>query len=229
MFCSLHILGQNSIILISLQDKDTIDYKYPVFNWTYTQEFSKRDQFKYNLTIVELKKNQSANTGIGINQPLVKLNDIQGYQWVYAFDAPELKFNNRYGWQIEKTLNGLVVDRSEAWEFILYKKINVPMKYAILNTDFNATTYEVTENGFYFKLKSKYPTNNQLKFEVMSEKGEIMEVRMGEDKKEGTDQKLENTNDEFLFLNTSNYPVGTYLLKITDQKRNSYNTRFIIK
>lgn len=221
--------SQNNIFLVSLPDKDTIDHKHPVFNWYYTPTPEGRDIIKYNFVLTELKKNQSAQAGVTVNQPLLRINGVQGFQFAYPFDAPELEYNRRYGWQLEKTVNNVIVEKSEAWEFILYKPIEIPMKYAILTTDFNATTYEANLEGFFFKLHSRYKTSGKLNYTILNEKSEKVQVSLGEDEKLGEDQNMEKTGRDFYFLKTNMLSSGTYTLIVKDQKGNKFNTRFRVK
>lgn len=228
MMCCSFSYGQSNIMLISLPDKDTIDYRYPVFNWHYTSAPDGRDNIKYNYVLTELQTNQSALTGVTVNQPVLRINGIQGFQFVYPFDAPELQYGKRYGWQLEKTLNGIIVEKSEAWEFILYKVVIVPPKYAVLNSAYNATIYQVEGEGFYFKMNERYKSNGKPDCKVLNENSQSMEVQLGEDRKYGANEELEKAGREFNYLRTDIYPVGTYTLIVRDKKGNEYNTRFRI-
>lgn len=221
--------AQTNIMLISLPDKDTIDYKYPVFNWHYTEMPESRDNIKYNYVLVELNPDQSALAGVTVNQPLIRINGVQGFQLVYPFDAPELQYGKRYGWQLEKTLNNIIVEKSEAWEFTLYREVLIPAKYSVLNTDYSATVYEVTGDGFYFKLPARYKVSGNPNCRVLNENSETMEVQLGEDQKLGEDEEPEKTGRDFHYLRTDQYAAGTYTLIVKDPKGNEYNTRFRVK
>lgn len=229
MMCCGVSYSQTNIMLISLPDKDTIDYRYPVFNWYYTSAPDGRESIKYNFVLTELHTGQSALTGVTVNQPLLRINDVQGFQLVYPFDAHELKLGKRYGWQLEKTVNNIITEKSEAWEFTLYKKIVIPMKYAVLNSDYSATTYEVSGDGFFFKVQSRYRSAIKLHYKVLNDKSEIMQVSLGKDEKLDENEELEKTGEGFYFLKTDQYPAGTYTLLVKDQKGNEYNTRFRVK
>lgn len=229
MIITSYLEAQTNFMLISLPDKDTIDYKYPVFNWYYAQSNEARIDVKYNYVLVELKPEQSAVSGIAVNQPLLRITGVEGFQLVYPFDAPELQFGKRYGWQLEKTVNNIIVEKSEAWEFILYKELIVPMKYAILNTDYTSVNYDVVGEGFYFKINSRYKTDNGLKFKVFNEKSELVSVNFGKDEKQIAELELEKTGEGFYYLKTNGYSSGIYTLIVKDQKGNEYNTRFRIK
>ena len=226
---SFSSIGQDAITLIQPYDKDTIETIYPVFTWYATDFSGERDDIRYVFTLVELNNDQSAHAGLLINTPLIQIGNIQGYQFSYPFDAPELKYNHRYGWRLQKQVNGAIVNESESWEFILYKEIIVPKKYVVLNTDFTSFIYDVNREGLYFKLKSRYKSNGTLNYKVLNDNSEIMRSELGDDEKLGQDDELEKTGQDFYFLKTDIYPEGTYTLIVKDQKGNTYNTRFRIK
>lgn len=228
LICCKFSYGQGNILLISLPDHDTIDYRYPVFNWYYVSPPEGRTDIRYNFVLTELQTVQSALTGVTVNQPLLRINDVQGFQLVYPFDAPELQYNHRYGWQLEKTVDGIITEKSEAWEFVLYREIVIPMKYAVLNSSYNATIYSVEGDGFFFKMHQRYQSTQPLKCRVINEAAQDMEVQLGEDQKIGTNDEPEETGREFHYLRTDVYPAGVYTLIVTDPKGNQYNTKFRI-
>ncbi len=229
VLCCKFSFGQTNIMLISLPDHDTIDYRYPVFNWYYVSVPDGRDNVRYNYILTELNANQSALTGVTVNQPLFRINDVQGFQLVYPFDAPELQYNHRYGWQLEKTVNGIITEKSEAWEFTLYREILIPAKYAVLNSAHNSTVYQVEGDGFFFKMHQRYRSTAVPNCRVINETGEEMDVQLGEDQKLGTNDEPEKTGREFNYLRTDIYPDGIYTLIVKDPKGNEYNTRFQIQ
>lgn len=226
---SFSSIGQDAITLIQPYDKDTIETVYPMFSWHYMDLSGPRTDVKYSFILVELTKEQSASAGLVVNTPLIHIDGIAGFHFSYPFDAPPLEYNNRYGWKIQKKINGVVVSESEAWEFILYKEIIVPKKYVVLNTDFTSFIYDVNREGLYFKLKSRYKSNGTLNYKVLNDNSEIMRSELGDDEKLGQDDELEKTGQDFYFLKTDIYPEGTYTLIVKDQKGNTYNTRFRIK
>lgn|SRR5690554_150847 len=226
---SFSSIGQDAITLIQPYDKDTIETVYPMFSWHYMDLSGPRTDVKYSFILVELTKEQSASAGLVVNTPLIHIDGIAGFHFSYPFDAPPLEYNNRYGWKIQKKINGVVVSESEAWEFILYKEIKIPQKYALLNMSYSSTVYQVDEKGFFFKLNNRYRGKTPLNFVVLNEKSERMPVRLGEDEKLVEEFVTEGTGKDFYFLVTDGYPIGIYTLKTKDAKGNEYNTRFEVK
>lgn len=227
---SFSVQSQSSLFLVSLADKDTIDHKYPVFNWYYTTINEGRDMIRYNYTLVELKKNQSATAGVTVNQPKLRINGVQGFQLVYPYDAPELEYNKRYGWQIEKTVNNVIVEKSEAWEFILYKPIKEPYKYATLNTTPDATVYETSEGRLFFKLDERYKSSGT-KFYIYDEKQNSTEARLFDDTSENRNDviRVTKTGANFFELDVRNLAQGYYKLVAVNVKGINYQLNFLVK
>ncbi len=224
--------GQTGILLVSLPDKDTIDHKHPVFNWYYAPTPQGRDVIRYNFVLTELKKNQSALSGVTVNQPLMRINGVDGFQLVYPYDAPELEFGKRYGWQLEKTVNNVIVEKSEAWEFILYKPIVEPYKYVTLSTQPDATQYEATGGKLYFTLKERYkPTG--VNCYIYDSANKISKARIGEDVEhasvKSTDEVvLTKTGSNFYELDVRSLAQGNYKLLVVNTKGQKYQLNFLI-
>lgn len=222
---------QNNIFLVSLPDKDTIDHKHPVFNWYYTPTPEGRDIIKYNFVLTELKKNQSAQAGVTVNQPLLRINGVQGFQFAYPFDAPELEYNKRYGWQLEKTVNNIIVEKSEAWEFILYKPVNEPYKYATLGTKPDATVYEASEGKVHFKLNERY-NSNDVKFFIYDTENKRTAARLKKDlneKQTDSSPSLVKTGSNFFELDVRSMSSGYYKLLVVNAKGQQYQLNFLVK
>lgn len=225
--------GQNNILLISVHDKDTIDHKYPVFNWYYTPEHEGRDIIRYNFTLVELKKNQSAEAGVTVNQPLLRIIGVQGFQLVYPYDAPELEYNKRYGWQLQKTRNNVIVEKSEAWEFILYKPTKKPYKYATLSTIPDATIYETDEGKLFFKLNERY-NSTDVKFYIYDKQNKVTQAKLKDDVNVEQSQSadtpnLVKTGSNFFELDVRSLSSGAYKLIVVNAKEQQYQLNFLVK
>lgn len=226
IFNSTGGFGQNEISLITPYDKDTIETVHPIFNWHYIKHSMKRSDVRYTFTLVELKDEQSAQAGILVNTPIIHIESVEGFQMSYPFDAPDLEYNHRYGWRLQRKDKGVITNESEVWEFILYREVKIPMKYALLSTVPNSTIYNTDDKGFFFKLRSKYKQIKPLRIVVLDKELHSVKVNMGDDKKMGLDNRLEKTSVGYHFLKTDSYSVGVYTLKVMDMKGNVYSTMF---
>lgn len=234
LWVSVLSYGQSGILLVSLPDKDTIDHKHPVFNWYYTHTPEGRDMVRYNYVLTELKKNQSAQAGVTVNQPLLRINGVQGFQLVYPYDAPELEYGKRYGWQLEKTVNNVIVEKSEAWEFILYKPIKEPYKYATLSTQADATVYEASEGNVFFKLNDRYNSSTGTQFYIYDKDRKVIPATVVDDTADQADrsaatQTVVRGGSNFFALDVRNLTAGHYQLVVVNAKGQHYQLNFLVK
>ncbi len=225
-FCAHSTLfAQELISLITPHDRDTIETFYPVLSWNYVNIGQYRDQERYVLTLVEIQEDQSANAAVQVNHPIIRIDGIQGFQFMYPFDAPALKINQRYGWRIQRSLNGVIVNESEAWEFIIYKEVKVPNKYVKLSLSNQNAVHVVKEEGFYFEVQSKYGNAN-LRIHVENEKGATVTHRMGTDEKQLNEYELTATAENYYYLKTRDLSPGIYKVIAKDGKGNQYSSKF---
>lgn len=131
--------AQETISLLTPYDGDTIETKNPLLSWVILGDNHQDSRTFYRFVLVELKDEQSAEAGIITNRPLIKMDRYPGTQLFYPYDAPVLKDGHRYGWQIQKVHNNVLVDKSEAWEFILPLKIIPTPQYHKLKTKSDGT------------------------------------------------------------------------------------------
>lgn len=217
--------AQELISLITPHDRDTIQTFYPVLTWNYVNIGQYRDQEYYILTLVEIQEDQSANSAVQVNTPVIRIEGIQGFQFMYPFDAPQLKVNQRYGWRIQRALNGVIVNESEAWEFIIVKEIKVPLKYVKLSLSPQNSVHTITSEGFYFQVLNKYGSTNY-KITLLDERGNVVSYNMGDDTKLKSEYELSSTADNCYYLKTSNLASGIYQVKAVDAKGNKFTAKF---
>lgn len=228
------LYGQSNILLISLHDKDTIDHRHPVFNWYYSPGPQGRDDIRYVFILTELKKGQSAESGITVNRALFRINGVQGFQLVYPYDAPELEYGKRYGWQLQKTVNGVITDKSEAWEFILYKPVKEPYKYVTLSSAPDATMYEAVNGKLFFVFKERYNLSDA-KFYVYDSENKRTSAKLSNDLSDKRQQgdnssfDLVRTGRNFFELDVRGASAGKYKLLVVNAKGDKYQLNFFVK
>jgi len=220
--------SQTNVLLISPRDSDTIETKNPLLTWTYlTAVVGQNSREEYRLILVELKKDQSAEVGVTMNTPILKMNQLQGNQMFYPYDAPKLVEGHSYGWQIFKLSNNVLVDKSEAFVFTIAKKKEPEYKkYALLKKKCDGLPYTISGDKLYFKMSSS-ASHQKLNLEIKNNKGEIQKNTV----------KLDKTfvSDEFVALSggtnsyevdISNLPLGSYQLTVKDHKNQTFLMNF---
>lgn len=225
ILCSSWAMGQATISLITPYDRDTIETFYPLFAWQYFDIAENRDLEDYVYTLVEINSDQSATSAVQVNNPIIRIEGIQGYQFPYPFDAPKLKINQRYGWRIDRRINGIITHNSEAWEFIIYKEVIVPKKYVVLGIQESSDIITLSNEGFYFKVKSRYEASN-LSVKLIDDKGIETSFTMGKDQKKSTEFELVETAPNCFYLKTSNLKSGVYKVIAVDPRKNKFSAKF---
>ncbi|MBI1838660.1 MAG: hypothetical protein HYR91_15455 [Flavobacteriia bacterium] len=222
------IYAQNNIMLLSPSNNDTIHTPAPLLTWSYMGAIPEsNDRAYYRLILVELQNNQSAEAGIIVNQPLVKMDNLQGTQLFYPFDAPELKPNIWYGWQIQKIVNNVIADKSEAFRFILEEpKEPLYLKYVTLKKQHDGVIYEAINGKVFFKMDQGYQVTT-LKATIYNDAMEVVQKRVKEDTEEPNEFTVLNTGTNFfeLDLGTGIAP-GIYVLEVFDAKKQKYLLKF---
>lgn len=229
--------SQNTILLILPNDTDTIETKNPLLTWSYLGGIPYTDSREYySLVLVELEENQTAASGVIINPPLLKIDQVQGTQLFYPFDAPELEEGKHYGWQIQKIENQVKTDQSEAWEFYIpLPDVPIYQKYAMLKKSFDGVLYTAIEGKLFFTMEESYDPSS-LTIEIYNESHKLIQKNIVQD---GHDESEEAQEQEFTIKKTgtnyfqvdlgSNLASGVYELNIKDSKKQKYLLKFIIE
>jgi hypothetical protein len=217
-------ISQENILLITPRDKDTIETKNPLLTWTVintTGTQNPREEFR--LILVELKKDQSAEAGVTINPPLLKINKLQGNQLFYPYDAPKLEEGHRYGWQIFKLSNNVMIDKSEAFEFTIAKKKDPEdIKYALLKKKYDGAPYSFSGNKLFFKMNSS-ASNQKLNAIILNKKGEIIKSSSKVDGAENnSDFTIISGGSNYYEIDISELELGWYELQVKDHKKQMY-------
>jgi hypothetical protein len=102
------------ISLINPADEDKICQKRPPLSWQPPVPFPPNMRFRLQLTE---KKKAAAIENLLMNAPLVLLDNIPSTTVNYPSYAPDLQEGHTYVWQVVAYQNGIIVSRSEIWEF----------------------------------------------------------------------------------------------------------------
>lgn len=231
LFLSLNqLFAQDNIILSVPFDQDTIETKNPMFSWVYLDIAKTSNREYYRIIVVELKNEQSAEAGIVVNQPLLIIEPVKGNQLIYPYDAKELEYGHRYGWQVQKIKNSTIVNKSEAWEFTLWKPIEPQSyKYAQLNTAPNGTIYQATDGKVYFKYEDNH-FSDDLEYYVYDENQIAITSKLDLDHDIDGDREVKVTKTNgahhyVLDLGSSAKP-GVYTLTVLDARKRKYSLTF---
>lgn len=228
-----HPYAQDNISLISPYDGDTIETKNPLLTWAYLGGVNKGNKREYyRIIVVELKDEQSAEAGIIVNQPLVKMDRVQGTQLFYPYDAPELEEGHRYGWQIQKISNNVIVDKSEAWEFILpLPRIPKPNYYK-MKVKNDGVVYTAVGGKIYLHFDEQY-NDDDLTFYLYDNRSKLMDVNITLNpgaEEEDQEINVKKTGANFYEIDLGDFAMtGQYRLVIYDGKKQKYEMKYEVK
>lgn len=226
------------LYLVYPADKDTIETSTPLLTWSHSEPFSVLSQGEYyRMVVSEIKDKQGAEEAITINTPLMAKNYVTTHSLQYPYDAKELKAGNHYAWQVQKMANGVITNKTEAWEFVLRKKPEeTAIKYVALKHELDGAFYTAYNHKAYFKFSEEYKTDGTLKFSLLDEKHQPVSVDIVLDKEKTNKSKTDITNQPKLKysgdnrydldLNTLN--SGYYTLEVRNEKKESFYLKIFL-
>lgn len=224
-------LAQN-ILPIAPFDKDSIKTHYPLFSWTYLgQRAANNERDFYRFILVELLDDkQSAEAGIVMNRPIIKMDFVVGTQFFYPYDAPELEKGKRYAWQVQRIQNKILIDKSEAWWFIIPLEPIVPIQYYKITSKHDGQLYQTIDNKIHIEYYEAY-SQKALNYYVLNEKGERVQTKIFRSiyKQDPVLNGDLSPGVNFLIIDLGNVPNGIYELVVTDAKRRKYRMKFVVK
>lgn len=232
LFLTNTLFSQESILLNTPADGDTIYTHYPLLTWSIWGGLPVNNEREYyQIIIVELQNNQDAASGVMVNTPLVYMDHLAQNQLFYPYDAPELQEGKRYGWQVQKIMNNAVVCSSEAWEFILaIPPVLTPVYYKMKLVQDGALCQAI--NGkFYFEFTEAY-NSEELKFRLLNQENTPMNAQAKFNQENGElaqeiNVKRTGFNQYELNFGTG-VQTGIYKLVVWDTKNRKYELSFSV-
>lgn len=225
--------AQETISLLTPYDGDTIETKNPLISWVILGDNHQDSRTFYRFVLVELRDEQSAEAGIITNTPLIKMDRYPGTQLFYPYDAPNLKDGHRYGWQIQKIHNNVLVDKSEAWEFIL-PIITLPKpQYHKLKSKADGTICKAVYGKLYFEYDERYK-GDDLKFYIYDASNKLIQSVTPnlppKDLENEYELQVHHTGSNFYELDLGdNSSIGVYKLVTINSKKQRFQLQFEVK
>jgi hypothetical protein len=155
---------------------DTICNKRPLLTWQPPIPFS--SSMKFRLLLTEKTGDDAGVEDLLLKTPLLLLDNISSSSVNYPSTKPELKEGKTYYWQVIAHEKGLIVSRSEIWEFTVRCKEPVRPSpadsYRELKLLMNGNYY-IANRAIRFSFKNEYNIN-KLKYSILhlSEGGEAL-------------------------------------------------------
>jgi len=224
--------AQENIVLNFPEDGDTIYTYNPMLAWSLLGDIPVNNNREfYRITLVELQKNQDAASGVLMNTPLMRMDHLTQYQILYPYDAPKLKAGKHYGWQIVKVVNQVIVDKSEAFEFIIPLDIIPSSQYYKMKVKSDGNIYAAVGTKLKFEFVEAHQAT-ELKFKVFDEKNKEITGNIERDKE---DQRknipiLKHIGSNFyeVELGAAAKP-GIYKLIVVDALKKKYELKYRVQ
>ncbi len=218
------------LALVTPSDRDTIESLNPLLVWTHRESFNLNQQGEYyRLMIAEIKTDQSAEAALSVNSPLFQLNFLTRHDILYPLDAPKLLPGAKYAWQVQKVINGVITNKTEAWEFVIERKnVSANVNFVEITQKVNTTPYTVQDDKIFFMFQEEYFSgDNKLVVEIQNTKGSIVSIPNSSSLqgKKNSLRKMESSRYE-LDLNDLGLKSGYYTLKVMNEKNQVYLLNF---
>lgn len=226
------IESENSsfLTLVNPVDKDTIETSNPVLIWNHSESFNILQQGEYfRMFVTEIKSGQNAESAINVNSPILMQNFLSRHDVLYPLDAPKLIPGNKYAWQVQKVVNGVITNKTEAWEFVLRGK-NAAIKTVVeITPKLNVSPYMVTDGKIYFMFKEEYLSANQkLNGVITDQNGKETQLKH-DSKKNSSAVKMTSNNRYEVDLSNLGLQSGIYQLKVMNEKNQDFLLKFQIQ
>lgn len=221
------------LFLVNPADKDTIETPNPILLWSHSEPFNVLHQGEmYRMIVVELTKDQGAEAGINVNPPKYIASFLTRHDVIYPFDATKLEPGKRYGWQVQKLSNGVVTNKTEAWEFVIRSEKPSPgNKYVEVGPE-NSQVY-VTEGRtlFFVFNEAYYSAGKDLKISIVNDRGEpVKNVKARVDKEGQKINVKENGHNRYeISLDELGLETGFYTLLIANEKGQTSKLKFYVQ
>ncbi len=223
------------LYLVYPADKDTVETSTPILTWSHSEPFSVLSQGEYyRMVVSDIKSDQGPDAAVTVNTPLMAKNYVITHTLQYPYDAKELIPGNHYAWQVQKMANGVVTNKTEAWEFIVRKKPEEKeIKYVALKQRVDASYYTANNGKVYFKFIEEYNSQGNISVIIKSDDGKEYPVSISKDEKNNSNEtsskiKIIGDNRFILDLNTQNIKPGFYIMQVKNEKKDTYLLKFYL-
>lgn len=221
------------LYLVFPADKDTIESTTPLLSWTHSEPFSVLSQGEYyRMILTEIKDKQSAQEALDLNAPMMSKNYLTTHNLQYPYDAAQLQEGKKYSWQVQKLVNGVVTNKTEAWEFFYRKRPeDKEVKYVALQRTVGAGFYTAYNAKIYFRFSEEYNSSGNIMASIKADDGSKVSVNIVKDEQKASSAsdaniKMIGDNRFVLDLNKENIKPGYYIFEVRNEKKDTYYLKF---
>jgi hypothetical protein len=230
-FCKdLEAFMSSFINLLSPGNQEVISTKYPILTWTHSEPFSSLAPGEFfRIIVTEMEEGQKPEAAVISNHPIFFKDYLLTHNIPYPQDAPELTTKKHYAWEVEKISNGIIIQKTEAWEFSLVPPVPIPPhEYVVLNNHSAAGYYYPVDNMLYFCFQEGYEEGDANCL-IYDSNGKIIKAKIKSGKNvPEQNQGLKNLGDNRFGLDLKSYHLkkGFYNLMVNNLKGDQFSMRF---
>lgn len=217
------------LYLVFPADKDTVESKTPLLMWTHNEPFSLLAQGEYyRMIVTEMKDRQKPEEAITVNPPVMTKNFLTTHNLQYPYDAPQLAEGGHYAWQVQKVSNGVITNKTEAWEFFIRKAPELKeIKYTPLKKVLDGSYYPAVNNKIYFSFNEAY-ASDKLNCAIYNSRRELISVKSHNEnvKDAPLNFKMNGYNRYEIDLNELGIKPGYYTLEVRNEKNELFLLTF---
>lgn len=111
-------------MLVLPGDQEEVETGRPLFTWAPPAPVSLFNRLNYDLSLVEVQRNQTPVDAISKNIPVLFMPDLSTTSLQYPFTLAELDTAKLYAWRVKAKNNNLTVANSETWSFRIARANN---------------------------------------------------------------------------------------------------------
>ena len=208
-------------------DLDTIEENEATFVWQSNGgAMQSNPRISQQLVVVQLQGDQTASEALAINQPVFIRQDLVNSSIPYSSTDHELEKGKWYAWQVSLLFNGVVIQQSEAWKFILADPVLPKKQYIALRRQADGTTYQLTEPRLHIKLMESGRLS--MKGEIRSAEGNSYPVDLLSEGSTEEAAVVSSAGELFCTADFSalNLPKGTYAFIWTSPDKRRHTLHF---
>ncbi len=218
------------LTLVNPPDKDTLEVVNPLLIWNHSESFNLTQQGQYyRLLLTELKRDQTAESAITINTPLYLQNFLTRHDVLYPLDAPKLNAGSKYAWQVQKVVNGIITNKTDAWEFVYKGKAEQQIMLVEITPKLNVSPYVVVNDKIRFMFNEEYSSSTtSLNGEIQTPKNKIVPIKLSDKASTSVIKRLSGNTFE-VDLDGLKLKSGIHVLKLYNEKNQQFLLQFSIQ
>jgi hypothetical protein len=205
-------------------DGDTIDEVRPNLSWSISGMRVPAGQHARAI-LVPLKAGNAASA-IASELPIYIVDNAAVPVVPFPGGTPALEPGSTYAWQVERSVDGVVIDRTEPWRFTV-RKYTAPRvnKYVRIGENAPATIYEALDRRIFFRYDETY-ASTKLTCTIHDESGRRIETEAAPESGGTANVKSAGVNLYELDLQPYGLKQGYYVLNVSDEKQRKYSLKF---